>query len=82
MKPKQNHATDPSGMDVWCSRKPQMLDTYGIIKELRQPQARHIDAARNLLYHTRARPIGLWLSKQHHSTVAAGFLRVKRGRDG
>lgn len=50
-----------------------MFDTYGIIKVLRLTQARHIDAARNLLYHNSARFTGLCESQQPHSAVDRAF---------
>jgi hypothetical protein len=50
-----------------------MLDTYGIMKGLRLTQARHIDAARDLLYHNSARFTGLCESKQPHSAVDRAF---------
>lgn len=46
-----------------------MLDTYGIIRVLRLTQARHLDAARDLLYHNLARSVGLCESKQPHSAM-------------
>ena len=54
-----------------------MLDTYGIIRVLTHTQARHVDAARNLLYHNLARPIGLCVCKQPCSAIGAGFLCVR-----
>jgi group I intron endonuclease len=50
-----------------------MLDTNGIIKVTRLTQARHFDAARNLLYHNPARFIGLCESSQPHSAVERAF---------
>lgn len=51
-----------------------MLDTYGIIRGLTHTQARHLDAARDLLYHNQACPIGLCVCKQPYSATRAGFL--------
>lgn len=50
-----------------------MLDTNGIIEVTRLTQARHFDAARNLLYHNPARFIGLCESSQPHSAVERAF---------
>lgn len=50
-----------------------MLDTYDIIRVLRLTQARHFDAACNLLYHNPARSIGLCESQQPHSAIDRAF---------
>jgi hypothetical protein len=57
-----------------------MLDTHGIIKGLRLTQARHLDAARDLLYHNLARSVGLCESKQPHSTMERVFYVSKEDR--
>ena len=51
----------------------KMLDMYGIIRVLRLTQARHLDAARDLLYHNPARSIGLCESKQPHGAMERAF---------
>lgn len=56
-----------------------MLDMHGIIKGTRQPQARQFDGAYTLLYHARARFVGLWLSSQHHSTAKWAFCVSSEG---
>jgi len=56
-----------------------MLDMRGIIRVTRLTQARHIDAARNLLYHNSARSIGLCESSQPHSAIDRAFYVSSEG---
>lgn len=56
-----------------------MLDMYGIIEVLTHTQARHIDAACNLLYHNLTRSIGLCVCKRPHSAIDRAFYVSNEG---
>lgn len=56
-----------------------MLDMYGIMEGLTHTQARHFDAARNLLYHNLARSVGLCVCKQPYSATDRAFCVLSEG---